>query len=52
MWVTGPDGSRPTQVTQLSAADVFAVRWLPDGRRLVVSAGKLSRDVVLIRSFR
>ena len=52
VWVTGPDGSRPTQVTQLSAADVFALRWLPDGRRLVVSAGKLSRDAVLIRSFR
>jgi len=52
VWVTGRDGSRPVQVTQLSAADVFAVRWLPDGRRLAVSAGKLSRDAVLIRSFR
>jgi Tol biopolymer transport system component len=52
VWVTAPDGTRPTQVTQMSAADVFAVRWLPDGRRLVVSAGKLSRDAVLIRSFR
>ena len=52
VWVTGPDGSRPVQVTQLTSTDVFAVRWMPDSRRIVVSAGKLSRDVVLIRSFR
>ena len=49
---TGPDGSRPVQVTQFSASDVFTVRWLPDSRRLAVSAGRLSRDAVLIRSFR
>ncbi|HEX9188397.1 MAG TPA: hypothetical protein VGB87_15065, partial [Vicinamibacteria bacterium] len=52
VWVTARDGSRPVQVTQLSAADVFAVRWLPDSRRIAVQAGKLSRDAVLIRSFR
>jgi hypothetical protein len=50
--VTAPDGSRAVQVTQLSGMDVFAVRWLPDGRRLAVQAGKQSRDAVLIRSFR
>ena len=52
VWVTVADGSRPAQVTQLSDMDVFLVRWLPDSRRLAVQAGKLSRDVVLIRSFR
>jgi Tol biopolymer transport system component len=52
VWVTGRDGIRPVQVTQLPSHDVFFVRWLPDSRRLVVSAGKLSRDAVLIRSFR
>jgi serine/threonine protein kinase/Tol biopolymer transport system component len=52
VWVTGPDGARPFQVTQMSSMDVFSVRWLPDSRRLAVQAGKLSRDVVLIRSFR
>ena len=52
MWVTGPDGCRPVQVTQLTSMDVFGVRWLPDSRRLAVQAGKLSRDAVLIRSFR
>ena len=48
----GRDGSRPLQVTALPSSDVFAVRWLPDSRSLVVSAGKLSRDAMLIRSFR
>jgi Tol biopolymer transport system component len=52
VWVTAPDGTRPVQVTQLPSADVFLVRWFADNRRLAVSAGKLSRDAVLIRSFR
>jgi Tol biopolymer transport system component len=51
VWVTGHDGSRPVQVTALPS-DVFVVRWLPDSKRLVVSAGKLSRDAILIRQFR
>ena len=50
--VTARDGSRPVPVTQFTSADIFAVRWLPDSRRLAVAAGKLSRDVVMIRSFR
>ena len=52
VWVTGPDGSRPVQVTRLSSADVFRTSWLSDSRRLAVSAGKLTRDAVLIRGFR
>jgi len=52
VWVTGRDGGRPVQVTQLSSSDVFAMGCLPGSRRPVVSAGKLSREVVLIRSFR
>ncbi len=52
VWVAGPDGSRPVQVTRLTASDVFRVAWLADSQRLAVSAGKLSRDAVLIRGFR
>jgi serine/threonine protein kinase/Tol biopolymer transport system component len=51
-WVAGADGTRPVQVTRLASADVFRIAWLPDSRRLAVSAGSLSRDAVLIRSFR
>jgi eukaryotic-like serine/threonine-protein kinase len=52
VWVTGKDGSRPAQVTQLPSSDVFFIRWLPDNRQIAVSAGRLSRDAVLIKSFR
>jgi serine/threonine protein kinase/Tol biopolymer transport system component len=51
VWVTRPDGSSALRVTQFTGADVFSVLWLDDGR-LVVSAGKRSRDAVLIRNFR
>jgi hypothetical protein len=52
VWLTQPDGSHPVPVTGLTSTDVFAVRWLGDSRRLVVSAGRLSRDAVPIRDFR
>jgi Tol biopolymer transport system component len=52
VWVTEADGSHPLQVTQLTSADVFEVRWLEDCHRLVVLAGRRSRDAVLIRDFR
>ena len=52
VWVTEPDGSRPIQVTRFTDTDVFRIVWLPDGKKLAVSAGKLSRDAVLIRGFR
>jgi Tol biopolymer transport system component len=52
VWVTAKDGSRPAQVTQLPSSDVFFVRWLPDDRQIAVSAGRLSRDAVLIKNFR
>jgi Tol biopolymer transport system component len=52
VWISSPDGSRPVQVTQFTSTDVFELRWLPDNHRLALSAGKLSRDVVLIRNFR
>jgi len=52
VWVTRSDGRTPVQVTHFTGSDVFNVRWLGDGRHMVVSAGSLSRDAVLIRSFR
>jgi serine/threonine protein kinase/Tol biopolymer transport system component len=52
VWVTEADGRRPVPVTQFTSADVFDVRWLDDSRRLVTSAGRRSRDAVLVRDFR
>jgi len=52
VWVTAADGSQPVQVTQFTTGDIFSADWMPDSRRLVMSAGKRSVDAVLIRSFR
>lgn len=52
VWVTRPGGGAGVQVTQFTGADVFSIRWLGDGRHIVVAAGNLSRDAVLIRGFR
>jgi Tol biopolymer transport system component len=52
VWVTDADGSHAVQVTQFAGEDLFQMEWLPDSRRLVVSAGTSSQDAVLIRNFR
>ena len=50
--MTEADGTRPVRATKFPELEVFSVRWMPDSRRLVVSAGTESRDAVLIRGFR
>jgi len=52
VWVTEADGSRPVQVTRFSGQQLSQVTWLPDNRRLLVSAGVSSNDAVVIRDFR
>jgi eukaryotic-like serine/threonine-protein kinase len=52
VWITRADGGAAAQVTHFTSSDVFGIRWLDDDRRIVVSAGNLSRDAVLIRNFR
>jgi Tol biopolymer transport system component len=52
VWVTAADGAKPVQVTRFPLDDVFDLQWSADGKQLVVNAGKVSSDAVLIRSFR
>ena len=52
LWVTAADGSRPVELANFPAQDIFFAQWLPDSRRIALSAGKSSRDAVLIRDFR
>jgi serine/threonine protein kinase/Tol biopolymer transport system component len=52
VWVANADGSKPAQVTRYPADDVFDLHWMTDGTHLLVNAGKLKRDAVLITSFR
>jgi Tol biopolymer transport system component len=52
VWVAAADGSKPQQLTNYAVNDVFDLEWMPDSSRLVVNAGRLGRDAVLIRNFR
>ncbi len=52
LWVTEADGTNPVRATKFPELETFSVRWMPDSRRLVVSAGTQTRDAVLIRGFR
>ncbi|HET6350040.1 MAG TPA: hypothetical protein VFH88_13255, partial [Candidatus Krumholzibacteria bacterium] len=52
VWVMNADGSQPKQVTHFSGLDVAQMRWMPDSKRVVCTAGHTGNDVVLIRNFR
>jgi serine/threonine protein kinase/Tol biopolymer transport system component len=52
VWTANADGSKPAQVTRYPAEDVFDLHWMTDGTHLLVNAGKLRRDAVLITHFR
>ena len=51
VWVVDANGGSPKQVTKFDGQDVFQIQWTPDSQRVVVRAGTLSRDVVLISNF-
>ncbi|MBP9144377.1 MAG: hypothetical protein KBF21_04245 [Thermoanaerobaculia bacterium] len=50
--VTAADRRCGGGAANLPAQDIFFAHWLPDSRRIALSAGKSSRDAVLIRDFR
>jgi len=52
VWVTAPDGSKPTQIARFTSDEIFGIHWTKDGKRILIDAGKRSSDAVLIRSFR
>lgn len=52
VWVTDADGGHPVQVTQFNSERVFGINWMPDSRRLLLSAGTTASDAVLIRGLR
>ena len=52
IWVAGADGSKPQQLTNFAVNDAFGLAWMPDGSKVIVNAGRLGRDAVLIRNFR
>ena len=51
IWSLPIDGGAPKQLTDFKAEQIFAFDWSRDGQ-LLLSRGVVSRDVVLIGSFR
>jgi Tol biopolymer transport system component len=52
IWIQPLDGSPPKQLTDFNSDQIFWFDWSPDGRRLGVSRGALTSDVVLIKDLR
>jgi serine/threonine protein kinase/Tol biopolymer transport system component len=50
VWVIGPDGNDPKQITQFISKRVFKMVWTADGRRLAIYAGHVGRDAVIMKS--
>jgi Tol biopolymer transport system component len=52
LWRQPLDGSAAKQITDFESDRIFAWDWSADGKRIFLSRGSESRDVVLIRDFR
>jgi serine/threonine protein kinase/Tol biopolymer transport system component len=50
LWNQPLDGGPPKQVTHFTSDRIFSFSWSRDGKRLAVSRGTRTSDVVLIRS--
>jgi len=51
VWVVDASGGSPKQVTKFDGEEIFQIKWSSDSQGVVVRAGNLSRDVVLISNF-
>ena len=51
VWVVDANGGNARQVTSLDGEDISLLRWSPDSQRVVVRAGRQSRDIVMITNF-
>jgi Tol biopolymer transport system component len=52
VWRLPLDGGEPTRLTALTGSRTFSHSWSPDGKRLYLTRGETTRDVVLITGFR
>ena len=46
IWEQGLDGGKPRQLTTFSSGEIFDMHWSLDRRRLLLSRGEVSSDVV------
>jgi len=52
LWALPIDGGEPQQLTRFESDRIFSYAFSPDGRRLAMSRGRFSGDIVQIRNFR
>jgi len=48
VWEQPLDGRQPRQITKLSRGKIFDFNWTADGRKLALSRGQVSSDVVVL----
>ncbi|PYX27395.1 MAG: hypothetical protein DMG80_18580 [Acidobacteria bacterium] len=51
LWEQPLSGGEPRQVTNFSSGRIFDFAWSRDGKRLLLTKGNQSSDVILIRNF-
>lgn len=52
IWEQPLAGGSPKQITNFTAGSIFDFNWSPDGKRLLMSRGEVSSDVVLLSNLR
>ncbi len=52
LWIQPLDGGPARQITDFKEGVIFSYDWSADGKRIYLSRGSETRDVVLIRDFR
>jgi Tol biopolymer transport system component len=52
LWMLPLDGGEPQQLTRFDSDSIFSYAFSPDGKRLALSRGKVTGDIVMIRNFR
>jgi Tol biopolymer transport system component len=52
VWIVDIPGGDAHPVTTFTSDQVFEMEWVPGSKNVIVRAGELARDVVLVRDFR
>jgi Tol biopolymer transport system component len=52
LWEQPLAGGKPRQLTKFTSGRIFDFNWSSDHRRLLLTRGDVSSDVVLLSSFR
>ncbi len=52
LWALPLDGGEPVQLTNFQSETIFSYAFSPDGKRLAMSRGRTTGDIVLIRNYR